>query len=84
MNCGNPTANLTALNQDTVSGLTTQINGDSGTIKCKVGYKWTDGSLTKTLSCSASGTWNFPAGCVCMVNSFLSNKKLGALRIYIY
>ncbi len=71
MSCGNPNDNLTNLNQEILSGPTATTFGGTTSVKCKSGYKWIDGSVSKTINCSAAGRWNFPASCSSMFHNRL-------------
>ena len=67
MNCGDPTGNLSSLNEMFVSRLPSPKCGTSVTIKCEVGFKWADNSMSYLLSCQANGMWIFAVACLSRV-----------------
>ncbi len=81
MDCGNPTSNVTNAMQTFSSGsipsATTYLFVH--TLKCLVGYRWTDGSATKTITCQADGTWSAVSPCT---GSSFNYKQSELLNIY--
>ena len=65
MDCGNPATNVTNAMQTFSSGsipsATTYLFAHI--LKCLVGYRWTDGSPTKTITCQADGRWSAVPPC---------------------
>ena len=59
MECGNPSSNLTIENQEFASGSPPASFrfGDLIGVKCINEYEYPDGSSSKTISCTAGGSW---------------------------
>ncbi len=73
VDCGQPTSNLTSLNQiyltGTQPGATTYQS--TSAVVCIPGWKWSDGSVgSKTLTCAASARWNTFSTCTSEEHSF--------------
>ena len=64
MNCGDPSANISNLNAEYVTGTAVFTIGASATVICKIGFRWTDSSVgPKALNCTAAATWTAIPGC---------------------
>ena len=67
--CGNPTSNLTNLNQLFYFGSAPAVTTYQSTaqVTCTNGWKWTDGTFgPKAMSCGANALWSFAGTCACI------------------
>ncbi len=65
VDCGNPTNNLTLLNQNLLTGsISDTIYLANSFITCLKGFQWSDGMQFKNISCGANGAWVFQASCI--------------------
>ena len=65
MNCGNPTANLTLTSKFYLSGSEppSTIYLSSIILKCLIGFRFSDGSLTQNSQCDQTGKWSSTVSC---------------------
>ena len=66
--CTDPTAELSALQQEFTTGPSAPSNFSEGaqhSVRCRIGYFWLDGSSLKTVSCISYHRWNVTAACIC-------------------
>ncbi len=71
VSCGDPTGNITLQNQiyDSGSKPTTFNYLTLSLLRCRVGMKWSDNTITKAMVCSAAGTWTgITAFCACIIS----------------
>ena len=70
MDCGDPKSNVSKANQEFVSGSSPMpaIFLSATTVKCKIGYRWFDGTSEKSISCLASGFWSSIDNCLGKAN----------------
>jgi len=63
--CGNPESNLTTQYQEIQSGTSSQIYNFTTSVAtiCISGFKFTDGSLSNSIQCTASGYWTAGIDC---------------------
>ncbi len=66
MDCGNPTSNFTLAKIQYVSGTAPGTTNylASTVISCMVGYKWTDGAITKSVTCLSIASWQPVESCI--------------------
>ena len=57
--CGTPETNLSSMNLKLTSGSATSALTFEAveSVRCEVGYLWTDANSTKFIVCTAFGTW---------------------------
>ena len=53
--CGDPLGNLTALNQENVTGPSATTYLSTAQVQCFTGYEWTPIVSSKTIQCSPTG-----------------------------
>ncbi len=65
LNCGDPSTNLSVANQQFSSGSSPSSLAyqTSASVNCLIGFKWTDGSLERTISCLATSSWSSLIDC---------------------
>ena len=65
IDCGDPLNNITNKNQKFISGSPPgqTIYSKSASVECFIGYKWTDGSSSKTITCEANSIWTPNSAC---------------------
>ena len=66
INCGDPTSLVTTAMQSFLSGsaLSTATYLAYTQVKCIVGYRWADESLTKNITCEATSFWTAIPPCI--------------------
>ncbi len=69
MDCGDPSFNMTFLNQQYKSGtgLTLQEYPNSVALICIRGFIFTDLSDSNVMTCTERGTWSFVTNCIRML-----------------
>ena len=68
MDSGDPTTNLTSLNQEFASGTApgSTIYPATFTVKCKTGFMFPDGTTSKTMTTNVDGSWGYQVACISM------------------
>ncbi len=70
MDCGDPTTNLTSLNQEFASGTSPGSTAYPTTfiVKCRTGYMFPDGTTSKNMISNRDGSWGYQPTCISMDN----------------
>ncbi len=65
MDCGNPTVNITNMNNEYLTGTPPGPSTYQSTsnLRCRAGYKFGDGSASKLITCQANGAWSTLTAC---------------------
>ena len=83
VDCGDPTSNITNQLQEFVSGSKPNPTtySLSTNLKCKIGYRYTDGYAQKSITCQASGSWMSISSCECLLNNIFNS--FGIILVFI-